>query len=524
MEDSDFFSWQNFYLGSIHTDLSPIYIYARRFINLFSAAPFINATALVSLILVAAALAFAALVIHRMMGPLWAVGFLLLAWTDRWVMVAAVASSLIPQPMLIAAAGLGLCCWALYRPLSILRPKESWLVGLAAAAGILVSLYSYSGARFNWLCSLGITGLILLVRRAIPLSVSGASLVARIATPSVVLIAVLWVALFRFDTAGFSQQIFTNRATWIFVESPTIKPGPIKPFNDVDVPIWWGSGVDERINHVVYWKRTPRELYERFVRYFWQWAATYNIAPYLSGFATAALLLGLGSVYAIRRHSVALLGIFAIHGYLPIFIAQAPEAYRRGTFNALAVVLLMVSIFASAPRTVFTRIASFLALVAFCLIKAPLELNAVMRTHMDDSLATNVCLSCVRRGELPIKILANSPLLLGVRDREVRFLINDQDIVPVQNTCMKRALNSIEMKELIPHGSMIKGVPGDFKATINSLAPKEILVLMCHSSFKPSPDVISACNGATPQGTTRLGDIPESYPDRWSWWVLLEKL
>jgi hypothetical protein len=524
MENGQEFYWQNFYLGSIHTDISPIYVFPRSFINALSSAPVINATALVSLTLVSIALAISAFVVHATMGRLWAWGFLLLAWTDKWVMAASVASSLIAQPMTLTAAGLAFCVWALFRSGQSLRPRESWTAGCVVALGIIISFYSYSGVRFNWLCSVGLVGVILLARRALPLSLQGAAHAGRIIAPSIILLATLWLVLFRADSKAFSNQVFTSRDGWIFIESPVLQPAPVRPFNDVDVPMWWGSGIDTRINHVVYWKRTPRELFDRVVQYARQWSEVSNVEAYLVVLGVFALLVGLMSPIRERRLTLGLLGIFAIHSYLPIMIAQAPEAYRRGTFNAIALLLIITSLFASVPRAKFSRLISFIALAVFAVAKAPLELNPLLRTYMSIPLATNVCLACVGPGQLPLKRLVSSPTFQELRTQELFFLVNQSDMLLSQAGCMRIAMKSREMKELLPRGAEFEGTPGDLSASMKSLTSGQVLIVTCNSEFKTNEQIVRACQGLPPEGAAFLGEMPAEQLERYVWWVALKKL
>lgn len=523
MEDGENFSWANFYLGSIHADISPIYVLARGFINMFSADPVINATALVSLTLVAIGLGFSALIIHRMAGALWAWGFLFLSWTDRWVIVSSVASSLIPQPIMVGGLGLAFCGWALYRRPEKLRASEAWLVGCIVAAGTLLSLYSYSGVRFNWICSSALMGLILVARKILPASKAGVALLFQMAVPPMLLVLALWLVVFGGDTRSFADQVFTSRSAWVFIESPEVTPAPVKPFNDVDVPIWWGSGIDERNNHVVYWKRTPWELFDRVVRYFWQWSATVNIEPYLVVTGFVALLLGLLSPWRERVVASALVGAFAVHSYLPILIAQAPEAFRRGTFSAVSLLLLITLLFSSAPRTKICQICSLVALTLFAFVKAPLELNAVLRTHMSTSLATGVCLACTQTGDLPLKLLVSSPLFSEIRDRQLLFLLNF-GLPPFQQGCMYRALRTREFKQFAPNAQAFSGASEDLDQTVKSLQSKQILVLTCHQGYTGNKQIISACGGTAPEGSGVLGEVPSRTPGRGAWWIALEKL
>ena len=88
----------SFYYGSVHSDISPISVLFRAVINFFFIDPSINATAITSMVLVSLGLGFGALATQYMFGTVWGWLFLMTAWTDRWILSSAVASSIIGAP------------------------------------------------------------------------------------------------------------------------------------------------------------------------------------------------------------------------------------------------------------------------------------------------------------------------------------------------------------------------------------------------------------------------------------------
>jgi hypothetical protein len=512
------FKWNSFYFGSIHADISPIYVVARDIINWFFPAHRISATGLISLWLVSIALATMALVARKLMGPLWAWVFLILCWTDKWIFAGAVASSLIPQPMVVVAVGLLLCTWAALKPATPVTMRQSIWLGLMFAAGTVFCLYSYSGVRFNWITSLAIFGLILLWRRMLPISAQGIKFVVVMALPTIVSVFLLWLLVFKMDSVTFKRHLFTSPHKDSIISSISDTPYDIVPVNEVDMPIWWGTGSDRTRGMNVYWRRTPKELAIKVAQYFKDLSGTVNVASYLVCLGVFALIVGLISPQMYRRRALVLLGVFAILSYLPVLLAQAPDAYRRGVGAELLLMLLLTSIFAYTSRTGLRTFISAAVAICFAIVKAPLELNSLL----DDSLVSPVCVACSGDGAVPIKRLVNAPLFKSIQSRNLFFLINDFDVVLHQGGCLRKALNSLEMKRTAPAASIYEGTPRDLAQSIRSLQPGSILILTCHFMTAGNQMVKDACAGKPPEGKF-LGSMPESIGNLPAWWVAIER-
>jgi hypothetical protein len=507
-----------FYYGSIHSDISMVSAVMRRIINSFFDLPSINATILSSMIIVAAGLACVALAFEMLFGSIWGWMILLAAWTDRYMMAGAIASSVVSMPIFTAGSIFLLCVWSLTRRSGILSWKETWALGAFNAFELLYNLYSYSAARIPWVIGSAIAACILLLRRAVPLNFAGLMRVLVTLAPSVLVAVVLLVFVFESDVTRFKAQILISPRPEQIIKDINDYSVKVHPMHDVDMPIWWGTGRPEGINLCVYWRRTPQEIYEKAAWFMRELSFGSPVAPYLLVLAGVSLIVGAFSNLSIWRHLSIVSFISLLGAFSPFILAQDASAYRRALPTNLMVLIPIISLFAIRGRHGITKLLSVTLCIAFCVIKAPLEWSVLFTNF----LHTPLCLLC--QDHFNVRYLVNDPVYQQIKTRPLVFILDGKNIAGQYRKCVKMAVDSHEMKSLSPDSRYMSIEGRTLMDAFNSVSAGDILVVPCPTGAAPEGEMADICDG-TPAFGTKLGSIKDPAADfnKRTKWVFLEK-
>ena len=510
-------SLHGFYYGSVHSDISPISVLFRAVINFFFIDPSINATAITSMVLVSLGLGFGALATQYMFGTVWGWLFLMTAWTDRWILSSAVASSIIGMPVLSTAMVLFLCVWALTRRAGLLSWKETWLLAALNGLGVVYNLYAYSAARMPWIAGSLITAGILLHRRAVRPDLDGLKKGITAIAPAIIALVAIWFFIFDRDTTLFKSQIFISPKPASIIKDINDYPHKLIAINDNDVPIWWGTGRPETINVNLYWPRTPREIFDKMAWFMGELALGVPMAAYLLLLGAISLIVGLASPLPQRRKFVLLLASFGVFSFAPFILAQDIAAYRRGLATELVLLLAVVSLFAFQSRRGVLKFVSVALCASFAVIKAPSEYQPLFgETFFGES-----CSVC--QGSIVIRRLINDPLYTEVAKRPLRILLRGRSLPLFYGKCGALALESNEMKTLSPNASELVAETGTLAEAFAALKTGEIFVASCVNPRGNDAELNTICDGRSLFGKT-LGMIPSSHEGLNMWWVLVEKI
>jgi|GEM_PF-3571615 len=511
-------SLQKLTYSSIDSDRSPVFVLMRRAINLLFPGVSINSSGLVSMITMSTALALSAVAARVMFGCVWAIVFLWLCLTDKWIVGAGVASSGLAHPLLLVSTTVLLGTWALTRAVVSLTWRESLSLGLFVALGVVFSLYSYSVGRITWMFGWLLIGGILIVRRILPVRWSSVWHVLLMATPSAVALFLVSYLAFNGDMELFQKEFFAATEKWRMIEHPSKVPEKLRLFVDGDAPMWLGSAFDDAKNTLYYWRRTPAELLEALIGYFKRVDQMSLVEAYLALLAVVGVVCALASPSKFRRKVGALIVYFLVFSYAPMMLSQDHSAYRRGMYTQVTMMLLITGAFSTLARSKQRAPLALLPAVALAVIKAPLELQPLLSDEMHGPM----CVMCHNETALPLKRLVTDPNFMSLQSRPLRFLSNSSDMLDRQTRCMEMAFESWEMSLRVPWGKMIAGSPGDLAATYQQLTPGEVLVLLCNRSERESirnPDLLVACDGES-----RVGRIlGRTRSDKWTWFTFIEK-
>ena len=349
-------------------------------------------------------------------GRLWGWALLVLAWTDRWLFASAISSAIIGQPVLSTASVLLLCTWSLWRQPVPLSWREAAFLGAANAAGLLYNFYGYSAARMTWLVGSGIAALILICRKAVRFNCEGLCKVSAALLPSAALLGLILVTVFDMNYERFKAQIVISSEPIRQIKDANSYRVPVTPVHDPDIPIWWGTGLPTDGEGVVlYWKRTPQELYDK-VKWFMNQLSLEPPIPFvlvlLGGLGMA---LSLASPLPLRRWFAALLIVLTLVSFSTFLLAQDHSAYRRGLATNLLLLCGVVSVFAVKCRPRFGKALALAMCGVLAVLKAPTELNALF----NDSFLVPVCASC--RPMFDVRDLVNDPSFAPLASRSLRF-------------------------------------------------------------------------------------------------------
>jgi len=507
-----------FYYGSIHSDLSPISIGLRWIINLFFARPSINATAISSMIYVALGLAMAGLAIEIVFGRWWGWALLFLAWTDRWLFSSAVSSAIIGQPILSTSYSLLLCAWALKRSPTSLSWKETKILAIVNAIGLFYSLYAYAAARMAWLVGSGIAALILILRRAVWFNADGARKVVVALLPSIALIFLIWLFIFGMNTERFSRQIFISPNLAHQVKDINSHTTKLISVHDPDMPIWWGTGrpvTGENASY--YWKRSPKELYEK-VQWLVAQVAMDPPIPFilvlLGGVGMAVCLASAVPLW--RRFALCLIPLTVI-SFATFIVAQDSSAYRRALATNLLVIVGVVSLIAVSCRGRASKYFGIALCFVIALLRAPRELNALFT----EDFWSPVCVNC--QPHINIRELVNDPRFVEVAKQQMRYLIRGGGVAPLYGRCASLAFESNEFKKIAPNSSELALEGKSLAAAFAEFKPGEILLASCSQASANDPDLSGVCQGSPPFGES-LAVIPNNREGRQRvWWSLVVK-
>jgi hypothetical protein len=516
---SDISRLSTFYYGSVHSDLSPISIGLRWIINQFFDHPSINATSMSSMIYLALALGFVGVSIEMAFGRWWGWAALFLAWTDRWLFASAVSSAIIGQPVLSAAYAIFICTWALWRKATPLSWKEAGALGVANAAGLFFNLYGYSAARMTWLVGSGMAALILMARRAVWFNVAGYQKVALALLPSVVMVALIWAFVFGMDSSRFSSQLFISPGITNRIENIDSYRTKLISVHDPDMPIWWGTGRPADGENVsLYWRRTPRELYEKFVWVMKEVSVQQPIPFVLVLLGGFGIVLGITSVVPIRRWFSLCLLLLTTVSFATFILAQDPSAYRRSLATNLLVVVGVVSFFAAKSRGHITKVFAISLCGVLAFLKAPRELNALF----GENFWGPVCVNC--QPHINVRTLVNDSVFSSVSKQPIRYLLQGQGISPLYSRCASRAFESHEFKTLAPHSSeLVLGERGLTRAFVE-LPAGDVLLASCSPAAAADPDLFAVCQGKPPFGELVVMIPTARKPEENVWWVLVKRL
>jgi hypothetical protein len=508
-----------FYYGSVHSDMSMVMVLLRSFINSFFDYPSLNATGLISMLLVSFGLAFAALAAQWTLGAVWGWALLLACWSDRWLLSGAIASSVVGMPILSTGSIFFLCIWALTRRSAPLSGKEAVFLGIFNAISVFYNLYSYSAARIPWVIGSCIAGVILLSRGAFPIRASSLARIATSIVPSVLVLASLLYFVFAGDTTRFKAQILISPRPEQIIKNVNDYPTKVNSIHDVDMPIWWGTGRPEGVNASVYWRRTPGEILEKVDWFFGQLGILSPIAPYLVVCACLAIIIGICSSNALKRNFTIVSALMLFGAFSPFLLAQDVSAFRRAVSTDLLLMILVLSIFAFQQRRGALSIISPLLFLGFCIAKAPIE----FRYLIDNSLHTQLCVAC--HDFFNARKLVNDPVFEQVRTRNLHFVINSQDFPPHLRTCSSVALNSAEMRKMLPSLEVIDSPQTKTSEVYAKIPEGDVLVATCPTSLSEGNELKEICEGQPTYGKL-LGSILDPNAP-WSTkpkWLFIERL
>lgn len=508
-----------FYYGSVHSDMSMVMVFLRAAINSFFDYPSFNATGLISMVLAAFGLAFAALATKWTVGSLWGWLLLLACWSDRWLLSGAIASSVVGMPILSTGSIFFLCVWALTRRSAPLSGKEALFLGIFNAVSVFYNLYSYSAARIPWVIGSGVAGAILLARGAFPLRAISLTRITAAILPPLLVLASLWYFVFGGDMTRFKAQILISPRPEQIIKNVDDYPVKVTSIHDVDMPIWWGTGRPEGINASVYWRRTPQEILEKAEWFFGQLGILSPIAPYLVVCALIAIAIGLCSSNSVKRGFTAVSAIMLAGAFSPFLLAQDVSAFRRAVSTDLLLIILILSVFAFQRRRGALSILSPVLFVGFCVTKAPIE----FRYLIDTSLHTQLCVAC--HDFFNARKLVNDPVFDQVKSRNLHFIINGQDFSPHLHRCSSVGLNSAEMRKMLPSLELIEDPQAKASEVFARIPDGDVLVATCPSSISEGNELKDLCEGNPTYGKL-IGSIPDPNTP-WSKkakWVFVEKL
>lgn len=511
-----------FYLGSVHSDRSPVSIIMRAIINAFFSAPSINATALSSMIYVSVALGFAALSVQLAFGRIWAWMFLALCWTDRWILVSAFSSALLGQPMVSTAGVLFLAFWALSRLPERLSWREAVALGVVNAFGLTYNLYSYSAARMTWLVGSGLAALILFGRRSVWFNRDGCAKMATALAPSVLAVVIIWAVFFERDTARFRDQLLISPKVEHRIASIETYPEKLVAVHDPDVPIWWGTARSETRNVSYYWRRSPAEVYEKLVWFFGKIGSEFLPATTLVFLSVLGVAIGLFSASRQRRAFTAVLAILTIVSFSTYVLAQDHGAYRRSLATEVLLSVACIALFAVKARPGRAAILPALLCGALVVFRAPFELNALSNR----TLYAYVCPIC--NPHVDVRVLARDPAFLNISQRKLHLLVEGGDLGEIHNRCTSLAFDSSEFRDIAPNSSILRLGDEELTPRIGEIAPGDIIVASCQRSgssdptLSKDPEVRAMCDGNPTIGKL-LARIPPEPPAEQVWWALVER-
>ena len=509
---------RGFYYGSIHSDLSPVSVFVRAAINLFFPFPSINATTLSSMLYVSLGLAMAAIAVQMVFGQLWGWMLLIVSWSDRWIFASAISSAIIGQPVLSTASVLLLCTWTLWRKPGVLSWRESAALGAINAVGLVYNLYGYSAARMPWLVGSGIAALILIARRTVWFNADGLKKVAATLLPSVLIVFIIWLAIFGGDTQRFSSQLFISPKLENRIKDLNDYRVTVISAHDPDMPIWWGTGHPADGENVsLYWRRTPQELLEK-VQWFMKQVASDPPVPFLLLLiGSLGIIVGLTSPLRLRRSFTAVVAVLAFVSFSTFVLAQDASAYRRGLATNLLILVGVVMLFAVKARGgVFKSLAVILCTI-FALLKAPTELNALF----NESFWSPVCVNC--QPHINVRELVNDAAYQAVADRQLRIVVRGKSLPPSYSKCALMTIGSYEFKKQAPNSRELLLGEKSISQAFSELQSGDILLTTCLPQFPNDPEMAAVCSDTPPFGKF-LGTIPADHAGRSkAWWALIEK-
>lgn len=514
-------TFREFYFGSVHSDISPVSMALRRLINLFYDHPSINATALSSIMYISLGLSFVALSVERLVGRIWAFMFLAIALTDKWIVVSALSSALLGQPLLSGGVILYLCVWAAMRPRSALSQAGATVLGVVLAFGLVFILYSYSAARMTWLIGIGILFIILVFRRALPVNLCGGLRMVTCAVPSIMAVLFIWGAVFRGDTERFVSQLLISPPPDYRIASLSSYPEKLTVVHDPDVPIWWGTARLEMANKSLYWRRSPGEIYEK-ARWFLQRMGAGFLPP-----MGLVLLGGLGLVVGLlsRNREFSLLAgvtlILEVSAFATYVIGQDYAAYRRAISCELFLCVGVVLLFASLCERQARSVLPLLLCGTFVLLKTPSQANALLGVN----LFAYTCPIC--QPNLDIRHLVNSTLFDSIRDREMRIVVEEGGVSSFYSGCANNAFASYEFRRAAPRSTLLPLNGQRLEQLLPTLTKGSLLILSCapagSSEMEASrdPDIRAICEGQSRFGPM-VGVVAGSVYGNTFWWSVSE--
>lgn len=508
----------SFYFGSVHSDVSPVSVWLRGVVNSLFTSPSINATALSSMVYASLGISMAAVALEMVFGRMWGWGLLVLAWTDRWLFAGAVSSAIVGQPILSTGGVLLLCTWAVWRKPGILSWREVGVLSAVNSAGLLYNLYGYSAARMTWLVGSGTAALILVVRRAVRFNREGLCKVAAALLPSAVILGLILVAVFDMNMERFKAQIVISPEPIRQIKDANSYRVPVTPVHDPDIPIWWGTGLPTDGEGVVlYWKRTPQELYDK-VKWFMNQLSMEPPIPFvLVLLGGLGMVLSLASPLPLRRWFAALLIVLTLVSFSTFLLAQDHSAYRRGLATNLLLLCGVVSVFAVKCRQRYGKALALSLCGALAVFKAPTELNALF----NDSFLVPVCASC--RPTFDVRDLVNDPSFAPLAARSLHFEMRSGNPESNYLLCAKNTIESNEFRKRAPQSALLPMKMGELAGSFGTLTSGEVLVVSCFQASSNEPEVAGLCTGDPPFGR-RIATIPSDPKDRgYVWWSFIEK-
>jgi hypothetical protein len=508
----------DFYFGSVHSDLSPVSTIMRWVINLFFDYPSINATAFSSMFYVAVGLALAGVAIEIIFGSYWGWALLFLAWTDRWLFASAVSSGIIGQPVLATAHALLLCAWALWRKSQPLSWKEALILGLVNLFGFFFNFYGYSAARMAWLVGSGVAALILIFRRAVWFNFDGLRKVTVALLPSVALIVAIWVSVFRMDSAQFASRLFISPGVDFQVKDLNSYRTKLIAVSDPDMPIWWGTArpIDGE-NKSLYWRRTPKELYEKVKSVMAEVAMQNPIALILILLGGAGMAVGASSALASRRWFSLSLLIITSASFLTFILAQDSSAYRRSLATNMLLMVGAVSFFAVRIRGRLTKFLAIACCGVLAVLRAPSELNALF----DESFWSQACVNC--QPSIDVRILVNDPAFGSLSQRPIKYMVEGPGISPVFGRCARLAFESHEFKKVAPQSSELVLGAKTLSQAFSELEGNQVLLVACFRGSNSDPEFASVCSGAAKFGVPLATIPPERKEQERMWWAVVSR-
>lgn len=508
----------SFYFGSVHSDVSPVSVWLRWLINSLFSSPSINATAISSMVYASLGISMAGVALEMAFGRLWGWGLLVLAWTDRWLFAGAVSSAIVGQPILSTGGVLLLCTWTVWRKPGLLSWREVGVLSAVNSFGLLYNLYGYSAARMTWLAGSGLAALILVGRRAVRFNWDGLCKVSAALLPSAVILGLILVAVFDTDIERFKAQIIISPEPIRQIKDVNSYRVPVTPVHDPDIPIWWGTGLPTNGEGVVlYWKRTPQELYDKVKWFMHQLSLEPPIPFVLVLLGGLGMALSLASPTPQRRSFAAVLILLTLVSFSTFLLAQDHSAYRRGLATNLLLLCGVVAVFAVKCRQRYGKALALSLCGALAVLKAPTELNALF----NDSFLVPVCASC--RPTFDVRDLVNDPSFASLAARSLRFEMRSGNPESNYLLCAKNTIESNEFRELAPNSAVLPMKLGELRGSFSNLDSGDILVVSCFTGSSNDPEVAGICAGDTSLGRY-VATIPSDPKDRgYVWWSFIEK-